>query len=80
MALKEMCWAATEAVLQDHNILVLSDRGQTETRAPMPALLATAAVHHRFDPHRGIDRHANRRSRQNIVDIRIRSMLGMKRG
>ena len=46
MALREMCWAATEAVLQDHNILVLSDRGQTETRAPMPALLATAAVHH----------------------------------
>ena len=46
MALKEMCWAATEAVLQDHNILVLSDRGQSETRVPMPALLATAAVHH----------------------------------
>jgi glutamate synthase (NADPH/NADH) large chain len=46
MALKEMCWAATEAVLQDHNILVLSDRGQSESRVPMPALLATAAVHH----------------------------------
>ncbi len=46
MALKEMCWAATEAVLQDHNILVLSDRGQSEARVPMPALLATAAVHH----------------------------------
>ncbi|MEQ8771856.1 MAG: glutamate synthase large subunit, partial [Erythrobacter sp.] len=46
MALKEMCWAATEAVLQDHNILVLSDRTQDETRVPMPALLATAAVHH----------------------------------
>lgn len=46
MAIKEMCWAATEAVLQDHNILVLSDRAQSEARAPMPALLATAAVHH----------------------------------
>ena len=46
MALKEMCWAATEAVLQDHNILVLSDRAQSEARVPMPALLATAAVHH----------------------------------
>jgi glutamate synthase (NADPH/NADH) large chain len=46
LALKEMCWAATEAVLQDHNILVLSDRGQSESRVPMPALLATAAVHH----------------------------------
>jgi len=46
LAIKEMCWAATEAVLQDHNILVLSDRAQSEARVPMPALLATAAVHH----------------------------------
>jgi glutamate synthase (NADPH/NADH) large chain len=46
LAIKEMCWAATEAVLQDHNILILSDRGQSDGRAPMPALLATAAVHH----------------------------------
>ncbi len=46
MALKEMCWAATEAVLQDKNILVLSDRKQGPDRIPMPALLATAAVHH----------------------------------
>ncbi|MGB5777542.1 MAG: glutamate synthase large subunit [Allopontixanthobacter sediminis] len=45
-ALKEMCWAATEAVLQDHNILVLSDRAQSEDRIPIPAALATAAVHH----------------------------------
>ncbi len=45
-ALKEMCWAATEAVLQDHNILVLSDREQGPDRIPMPAALATAAVHH----------------------------------
>ncbi|GMN03425.1 glutamate synthase large subunit [Erythrobacter sp. MTPC3] len=46
LAIREMCWAATEAVLQDHNILVLSDRAQDEGRIPMPALLATAAVHH----------------------------------
>ncbi|MXO86714.1 glutamate synthase large subunit [Altererythrobacter aurantiacus] len=45
MALKEMCWAATEAVLQDHNILILSDRKQDADRVPMPMLLATAAVH-----------------------------------
>ena len=45
IALKEMCWAATEAVLQDHNILILSDRTQGPDRIPMPALLATAAVH-----------------------------------
>jgi len=46
LAIKEMCWAATEAVLQDQNILVLSDRAQGPDRVPMPALLATAAVHH----------------------------------
>ncbi|MFC3100203.1 glutamate synthase large subunit [Altererythrobacter lauratis] len=45
-AIKEMCWAATEAVLQDHNILILSDRAASPSRIPMPALLATAAVHH----------------------------------
>jgi len=46
MAIKEMCWAATEAVLADKNILILSDRAQSEDRIDMPALLATAAVHH----------------------------------
>jgi len=46
MAIKEMCWAATEAVLQDKNILILSDRAQSKERIAMPALLATAAVHH----------------------------------
>ncbi|MBB3957044.1 glutamate synthase large subunit [Novosphingobium sediminicola] len=45
-AIKEMCWAATEAVLADHNILILSDRAQGPDRIPMPALLATAAIHH----------------------------------
>jgi len=48
MAIKEMCWAATEAVLQDRNILILSDRAQGPDRIPMPALLATAAVHHQL--------------------------------
>ena len=46
MAIKEMCWAATEAVLADKNILIISDRAQSEGRIDMPALLATAAVHH----------------------------------
>jgi Glutamate synthase domain 2 len=46
MAIKEMCWVATEAVLADKNILILSDRAQGPDRIPMPALLATAAVHH----------------------------------
>ena len=45
-AVREMCWAATEAVLADKNILILSDRAQGPDRVPMPALLATAAEHH----------------------------------
>ncbi|MHA6317946.1 glutamate synthase large subunit [Altererythrobacter sp. CAU 1778] len=46
LAIREMCWAATEAVLQDHNILILSDRAQGPDRVAFPALLATAAIHH----------------------------------
>ena len=34
------------AVLADHNILILSDRAVSAERVPIPALLATAAVHH----------------------------------
>ncbi len=45
LAIKEMCWSATEAVLADKNILILSDRAQGPDRIAMPALLATAAVH-----------------------------------
>ncbi|WP_206241972.1 glutamate synthase large subunit [Novosphingobium terrae] len=45
-AIKEMCWAATEAVLADKNILILSDRAQNTDRIAMPSLLATAAIHH----------------------------------
>ena len=41
-----MWWGATEAVLADRNILILSDRSQGPDRIAMPALLATAAVHH----------------------------------
>ncbi|MFA7596530.1 MAG: glutamate synthase large subunit [Novosphingobium sp.] len=45
-ALRDLCVAATEAVLADKNILILSDRAQGPDRIAMPALLATAAVHH----------------------------------
>jgi glutamate synthase (NADPH/NADH) large chain len=45
-ALDRLCHAATEAVLVGHNILILSDRGVSPERAPIPALLATSAVHH----------------------------------
>ena len=45
-ALDRVCRDATEAVLAGFNILILSDRAVSEQRVPMPALLATAAVHH----------------------------------
>ncbi len=45
-ALERICSAAVDAVLEDVNIIVLSDRAVSAERAPIPALLATAAVHH----------------------------------
>ena len=45
-ALQRVCWAATEAVLADTNILILSDRNIGPTHIAIPAALATAAVHH----------------------------------
>ncbi len=45
-ALDRICAEATDAVLADQNILILSDRAVSAERIPIPALLATAAVHH----------------------------------
>jgi len=45
-ALKRLCWEATESVLADINVLVISDRAAGSDRVPIPAALATAAVHH----------------------------------
>src|SRR5690348_7341612 len=45
-ALDRVCVEATDAVLADRNILILSDRAVSAERIPIPALLATAAVHH----------------------------------
>ncbi len=45
-ALERLCYAATEAVLADSNILILSDRALSPDRIAIPAALATAAVHH----------------------------------
>lgn len=42
----ELCRQASLAVLNGHSVLILSDRGATENQAPIPSLLATAAVHH----------------------------------
>jgi glutamate synthase (NADPH/NADH) large chain len=45
-ALQRLCELATEVVREGHNILILSDRCQEVGRIAIPALLATAAVHH----------------------------------
>ncbi|WP_376803857.1 glutamate synthase central domain-containing protein, partial [Candidatus Raskinella chloraquaticus] len=45
-ALDRICAEATDHVLADRNILILSDRAVSPERVPIPALLATAAVHH----------------------------------
>ena len=45
-ALERICAEATDCVLADSNILILSDRAVSAERMPIPALLATAAVHH----------------------------------
>jgi len=44
-ALNSLCTLAEESVIEGHNILILSDRGVSAERLPIPALLATAAVH-----------------------------------
>jgi glutamate synthase domain-containing protein 2/glutamate synthase domain-containing protein 1/glutamate synthase domain-containing protein 3 len=44
--LDELCRQASLAVLNGHSVLILSDRGANENQAPIPSLLATAAVHH----------------------------------
>jgi len=45
-ALEMLCERAADVVHQGHNILILSDRSVNGDRVAMPALLATAAVHH----------------------------------
>ena len=45
-AIEQLCNEATEQVLADANILILSDRATSPDRIPIPAALATAAVHH----------------------------------
>jgi len=45
-ALTALCTAAAAAVDEGHSLLILSDRAMPAERAPIPALLATGAVHH----------------------------------
>ena len=45
-AIDTLCERAEKAVRDGYNIIILSDRLLTAERIPIPALLATAAVHH----------------------------------
>ena len=45
-ALERACKEADEALVRGVNILILSDRAVSPERAPIPALLAVAGVHH----------------------------------
>ncbi len=45
-ALDDLCVAAEQAIADGYNIIILSDRGASESLVPIPALLATAGVHH----------------------------------
>ena len=44
--LDQLCDEAAEAVRRGYNLIILSDRGVAEKQAPIPSLLAVAAVHH----------------------------------
>ena len=45
-ALDKLCDDAAQEVKDGASILILSDRGVDQNRAPIPSLLATSAVHH----------------------------------
>ncbi len=45
-AIEDLRWTSSEAIGEGRNIIILSDRGHDEEYAPIPALLAVAAVQH----------------------------------
>ncbi len=45
-ALGELCLKASRAIADGYTFIILSDRGVDKDLAPIPALLATAGVHH----------------------------------
>jgi glutamate synthase (ferredoxin) len=45
-AMDKLCRHASQAIEEGANILILSDRGVSKSRAPIPALLAVAGLHH----------------------------------
>ncbi|MDE2841918.1 MAG: glutamate synthase large subunit [Chloroflexota bacterium] len=45
-ALERLCSEASQAIRDGYSVIILSDRGVSADQAPIPSLLATAAVHH----------------------------------
>jgi len=45
-AVERLCRQASQAIQRGYTILILSDRGVDLEHAPIPSLLATAAIHH----------------------------------
>ncbi|MGK7888195.1 MAG: glutamate synthase large subunit, partial [Leptolyngbyaceae cyanobacterium] len=45
-AIAQICQGADEAIASGHNLIILSDRDMDQERAPIPALLAVAGLHH----------------------------------
>jgi glutamate synthase (NADPH/NADH) large chain len=45
-AVDDICRQAEAAVDENHNYIILSDRGISENRAPIPSVMAVSAVHH----------------------------------
>ncbi|MDX6405578.1 MAG: hypothetical protein QOH70_3033 [Blastocatellia bacterium] len=45
-ALDDLCRQSSKAIVEGYGILILSDRGVTRAKAPIPALLAVSAIHH----------------------------------
>lgn len=59
-ALEQLCLQAEQAVDKGYNYIILSDRNVDRTYAPIPSLLATAAVHHHLI-------HSRKRSQTAII-------------
>ena len=45
-AMEDLCRRASAAIAEGYGLIILSDRGLSRERAPIPALLAVAGVHH----------------------------------
>ncbi len=45
-AMDDLCVKVSQAIQEDYNVVVLSDRGVSPEWAPIPSLLAVAGVHH----------------------------------